>query len=295
MALIFDHEAERRKRLKAGLFQVGERRRYKKGSKGPAAPDPVATAKAQGAANKESAIASQLGSMVNQTTPWGSLTYNQIGSWSDGTPRTEQVVNLSPTQKQLFDIGQQTDIDLANIGQEQVGRIGNLLSSPLDLSSTAIEDRLYELANPRMSQRFNDAREREITRLANMGITDPNSEIYQASMRMLGEQENDAYNQLYLTGRGQGVQEMLTTRNQPINEVNALLSGAQVNMPQFNAAPGFNQAPADVMGATYASHNANMANWQQGQANRNAMTGGLFGLAGAGLAGWGSAGFPKFW
>lgn len=295
MALMIDHEAERRKRLKAGLFQVGERRRYKKGSKAPAAPDPVATAKAQGAANKEAAIATQLGSMVNQTTPWGSLTYNQIGNWSDGTPRTEQVVSLSPMQQQLFDIGQQTDLDLANIGQQQVGRIGDLLSSPMDLSSTAIEDRLYELASPRMTQRFDQARDREITRLANMGITDPNSEQYQAAMRSLNEAENDAWNQLFLTGRGQGVQEMLTERNQPINEIVALLSGTQVGMPQFNATPGFNQAPADVMGATYASHNSDMARWQQGQANRNAMMGGLFGLAGAGLGGWGAAGFPKFW
>jgi hypothetical protein len=255
----------------------------KKSSSAPAAPDPVATAKAQGQANKEAAIASQLGSMVNQTTPWGSLTYNQIGNWSDGTPRTEQVVNLSPTQQQLFDIGQQTDLDLANIGQQQVGRIGNLLSSPLDLSSTAIEDRLQELASPRMTQRFNEARDREITRLANMGITDPNSQQYQAAMRTLGEQENDAWNQLFLTGRGQGIQEMLTERNQPINEVNALLSGTQVSMPQFNSTPGFSQAPADIMGATYASHNANMANWQQQQANRNSMMGGLFGLAGTGM------------
>lgn len=252
-------------------------------SKAPPAPDPVKTAQAQGAANKEAAVATQLGSMVGQRNPWGTLTYNQVGRWDDGTPKTEAVTSLSPSQQALFDIGQATDLDLAKIGQQQVGRIGNLLSSPLDLSSSAIEDRLYQLASPRLNQRFTEARDREISRLANMGITDPNSEMYRNTMRGLGEQENDAFNQLYLTGRQQGLQELLTERNQPLNEISALLSGAQIGMPQFSATPGYNQNPTDVMGATYGSYNAASQNAQMANANRNAMMGGLFGLGGAAI------------
>jgi hypothetical protein len=48
------------------------------GKSTPKAPDPVATANAQAAANKEAAIASQTLSMVDQYTPQGSLTYTQI-------------------------------------------------------------------------------------------------------------------------------------------------------------------------------------------------------------------------
>lgn len=44
----------------------------------PKAPDPVKTANAQAAANKEAAIASQTLSMVDQYTPQGNLTYTQI-------------------------------------------------------------------------------------------------------------------------------------------------------------------------------------------------------------------------
>lgn len=255
-----------------------------KKSSAPAAPDPVATARAQGQANKEAAIASQLGSMVNQRNPWGSLTYNQIGTWSDGTPRTEQITELTPEQMQLFQTGQRASQNLANIGERQISNLGGALENPLDLSSTAIEDRLYSLASPRMTQRFDQARNRELTRLSNMGITDPNSDIYKATMRGLGEQENDAWNNLYLGGRSQALNEMLTARSQPLNEIAALLSGTQVSTPQFQSTPGFNQNPADVMGATYGSYNAALQNNALANSNRNSMMGGLFGLAGAGIS-----------
>lgn len=255
-----------------------------KKSSAPAAPDPAATARAQGQANKEAAIASQLGSMVNQRNPWGSLTYNQIGTWSDGTPRTEQITELSPEQRQLYDIGQRSNIALGSLGERQIGQISSALSSPLDLSNTAIEDRIYNLATPRLNQRFDRQREQTLTRLANMGITDPNSEIYRAEMRNLGETENDAYNSILLNARQQAIQEMITGRSQPINEASALLSGTQVGMPQFQSTPGFNQNPADVMGATYGSYNAQQQNAAMANANRNAMMGGLFGLGGAGIS-----------
>lgn len=258
---------------------------YKKGGGGqPAAPDPVATAQAQGAANKEAAIASQLGSMVNQQTPWGNLTYNQIGTWSDGTPRSEQITTLSPEQQKLFETGQQATQKLADIGSGQIGQLSSILANPLDLSSTAIEDRLYNLASPRLNERFDREQQQLQTRLANMGITDPNSDIYKAETKLLGENQNDAWNSLYLGGRNQAVNEMLTARSQPINEIASLLSGTQIGSPQFNSTPGLNVNPADIMGATYGSYNANAQNAALKQQQQNAMMGGLFGLGGAGIS-----------
>lgn len=250
----------------------------------PAAPDPVATAKAQGAANKEAAIASQLGSMVNQSSPWGNLTYNQIGTWSDGTPRTEQVTTLSPEQQKLFQTGQQATQKLADIGSGQIGQLSSILANPLDLSSTAIEDRLYNLASPRLNERFDREQQQLQTRLANMGITDPNSDIYKSEMKLLGENQNDAWNSLYLGGRNQAVNEMLTQRSQPINEIASLLSGTQIGQPQFNSTPAYNVNPTDIMGATYGSYNANAQNAAMRQQQNNAMMGGLFGLGGAAIS-----------
>lgn len=48
--------------------------------KAPKAPDPVATAQAQGAMNRDTAITQQQLNMVNQVTPYGNLTYSQSGN-----------------------------------------------------------------------------------------------------------------------------------------------------------------------------------------------------------------------
>ena len=50
----------------------------KSSPKAPAAPDPVATSQAQTASNKETASWQAALNNVNQTTPWGNLTYSQI-------------------------------------------------------------------------------------------------------------------------------------------------------------------------------------------------------------------------
>ena len=52
----------------------------------PPAPDPSAVAQAQGAANREAAIASGEINRVNQITPYGNLTYQQTGTSSNNNP-----------------------------------------------------------------------------------------------------------------------------------------------------------------------------------------------------------------
>lgn len=52
----------------------------------PKPPDPVKTAEAQAGLNKETAITQALLGMTNQITPFGSLTYTPIGTWSDYKP-----------------------------------------------------------------------------------------------------------------------------------------------------------------------------------------------------------------
>lgn len=49
----------------------------------PAAPDPAAVAAAQGAANKDAAIAGATINMVNQSTPYGNLTYRNLSDFNN--------------------------------------------------------------------------------------------------------------------------------------------------------------------------------------------------------------------
>lgn len=66
------------------------------GKSSPTPPDPWETAQAQGQMNRETAIAQQHLNMVNQRTPWGTLTYNRVGTWGDD-PGMGQTAMGQPT------------------------------------------------------------------------------------------------------------------------------------------------------------------------------------------------------
>jgi hypothetical protein len=97
---------------------------------------------------------------------------------------------------------------------------------------------------------------------------------------------------LLLSGRGQANQEMLTERNQPINEITALMSGGQVSQPNFGNTPQSQVAGTDLAGLTMDAYRYGpLAQYQAEQQNRGAMMSGLFGLGGAALGGWARGGF----
>lgn len=80
------------------------------------------------------------------------------------------------------------------------------------------------------------------------------------------------------SARGQGFSEAFAERNQPINEITALLSGAQVSNP---AQMGAATPQTGVAGVDYAGLVNN--NYNQRLNANNAMMGGLFGLGSAAI------------
>ena len=89
--------------------------------------------------------------------------------------------------------------------------------------------------------------------------------------------------------RARALQEQLALRNQPINEITALMSGSQVATPQFGIAQSAMIPTTDYAGIRQQGFGNQMANYQQQNANYQAMLGGLFGLGSAGI----TAGFPR--
>lgn len=261
----------------------------------PPPPDPVATAKAQEATNVRSATNQQELNMVNQLTPQGNLTYEQIGKWDDGTPKFSATTALSPQEQKIYDTGAQTRGVVGDIGLAQSKKIGDLLGSPVNLNNDATEARLMELGSRRLNPVFERQREQQRTELINRGIM-PGSEAYATETGLQGQKENDAITQLLLQGHGQAVQEALTQRNQPINEITALMSGSQVSQPNFVGTPQTQVAPTDYLGAVNTAYMGELNNYNQKVGQQNAMIGGLAGLGGAALGGWGMGGFkmPKF-
>jgi hypothetical protein len=254
--------------------------------KAPSAPDPAKTASAQTSTNIGTAIANGYLQNVNQSGPDGTLTYSQTGTkkWTDpmsgkvyNIPITTATTALSAAQQGIYDTNQSTQQNIANIGKEQSGRIQGLLSSPVDLNNEAVEGRINELGSKRLDPRFARDEEALRTRLVNQGVRE-GSAAYDAAMNNFGQSKNDAYNQLALTGRSQAVQEALTARNQPINEITALLSGSQVSAPQFQNIQNPTAATVDYAGLVNQNYANQMGAYNAKMGQTNGILGGLFGL-----------------
>lgn len=256
----------------------------------PAPPDPKETAAASTGTNVGTAIANANLQNVNQVTPNGTLEYDQTGTynWYDpytgksyAIPQYTATTTLSPDQQRLQDLNVRTQQELGQIGLDQSQKIGGLLGTNVDLS-TATEDKIAELGRKRLDPQFAQSEEALRTRLANQGLQ-PGSAAWEAEMRRFSEGRNDAYNNLYLSGRAQGAQEALAERNQPINEITALLSGSQVSQPNFIPTNMPTIPTTDVAGLINTNYQQQQQNYQSGVQQQNALMGGLFGLGAAGV------------
>ena len=85
--------------------------------------------------------------------------------------------------------------------------------------------------------------------------------------------------------RTRSMQEQFALRNQPINEITALLSGSQVSTPQFGIAQSAQMPTTDIAGITQQGYANQMAQYQAKQQQNQAMMGGLFNLGASALTG----------
>lgn len=243
--------------------------------KAPSAPNPTATAQAQTASNRETAVAQAGLNAVDQRTPYGNLTYTQQGTWADGTPKFTATQTLSGAGQQLFDTGQQTQQNLANLAQEQSGRLSGLLNQPLDWS--AQQGYLNDLTAQNLNPQWDRMAEQNEQSLVNRGLR-PGSTAYNNAQDQFLQSRSSAFNNANLNNFNSAIQSQLALRNQPLNEILALSGQSQIQNPNFVGTPQTGVAGTDVAGITNAAHAQNMQAYQQ---NQSAL-GGLF-SAGASL------------
>jgi len=99
---------------------------------------------------------------------------------------------------------------------------------------------------------------------------------YEADMNRLSAQQ---------ALRQQGLQEQMALRNQPINEIAALMSGGQVTMPQFSQFRPSAMSETPVGDYVYKSADIEAANYRAQAAAQAQSMGGLFGMGGQLLGG----------
>jgi hypothetical protein len=262
------------------------------GKKAPKAPDPYATAAAQGGMNRDTAITQMQLNSGTQVNPWGTVSTEQTGqnSFVDSqgktvyTPKFTQTTTLSPEQQAIFNESQAAEGNLAGIANEQSAFLKDYLNKPFEFNNSDAEKWAFDLASPRIRTQQAQTEDTLRSTLANKGIRE-GSPAWIAEMTRMTNANTDQMNQLALTGRGQAFSEAMATRNQPINEITALLAGSQVSNPatMSGAMPQAGVAGVDYTGLVNQKYQADMANYQ----NRMGGMGGLFGsvLSAAGSAG----------
>lgn len=180
-----------------------------------------------------------------------------------------------------------------------------------DSSRRRVEEAMLARLNPQFAQDEESLR----TRLLNSGV-EMGTEGWNREMTRLDQAKNDARQQAVLAGgqeesrqvglnqglqgqefaqalqnagfgnqaRQQGIQEQSYLRQLPINEINALRTGSQMQGPQFSGYYTGGQAQAaPLLDAGIAQGNYDMNAYQNQQAGYNALLGGLASLGGAGI------------
>jgi len=97
-----------------------------------------------------------------------------------------------------------------------------------------------------------------------------------AQKQQADQQRFDAQNK----ARQQWLSEQYALRNQPINEITALMSGSQVQQPNFVTTPSSQIPTTDVAGLINNRFSQEMDTYKQQSANFNSLMGGIFGAMG---------------
>ena len=255
--------------------------------KAPKPTPPKETSAATTGTNISTSIANAFLQNMNESGPDGTKTFDQSGSTQITDPYTGKTytiprfsvsTTLSPEQAAIKAKQDAASLNLATLGQNLSGTLGQQLTGNFKLGNEAVERRLFDMGRNRLDPMFLRKDEDLRTRLANQGIK-AGSMAYDREMGNLGQQQNDAYNSLLLNGRGQASQELLTEDNQRINQISALLGGGQVSMPNFMTGAGIQGAPTTDNASIIGNYdNAKMNAWSANQAATGSAIGSLGGL-----------------
>lgn len=220
----------------------------------PKAPKPMdagAVGQQQQGENTRSAFQSAAFNRVNQTGPFGSVSYSQSGTDAQGNPIFSQQTTLDPNELAYRDQQRSTAFGGYNTGLSGIGasadRFGGAADSLMqtgqqrlgafntagDLSSQGAFDQAYSTASANMEPRMARSTAAMENKLRNQGL-DPTSEAYKSQMNDLGLQQNEARNDLTTKLQGQLFNQNLQGRQQDYSEASGLYGlGAQAGQTQM--------------------------------------------------------------
>lgn len=268
------------------------------GGKGsaPPAPDYAGAAQATAAGNLEAARATAAANRVNQVTPYGNLTYSINGKDSFGNDMYTATQTLSPDQQTLLDKTNTLNNGLMSTANKGLNYANDVLAHPgVDTSKLpnvginpgqSYQDAIMSRLQPQQDH------ERQMfdAQMANQGIAS-GTEAYTNAKRDFDDQQAAKQVQAVTQGFNTGLaanqnafQQQSYNQMQPINVINALRTGSQVQAPNYvSVAQQAQTAGPDLLGAAQATGQYNLNSYNAQQAASSNFMGGLMGMAGAGI------------
>ena len=269
------------------------------GGKGsaPPAPDYTGAANATAAGNLEAARATAAANRTNQITPNGSLIYTaNPGTDPYGNTLYTATQTYSPAQQALANSTNTLNQGLMNTANTGLDYANQVLSQPgvdtSKLASTGInpgqsyQDAMMSRLAPQIDRENNQLEQQ----LANRGIA-AGTDAYNQAKQLQAQNQNDRLNSATVQGMNtglaanqQGFQQQAYNQMQPINVINALRTGSQVQNPSFvNTPQQANTAGPDILGATNAQYQNQLNAYNAQQAQSGGFLGGLMSLGGSAL------------
>lgn len=269
----------------------------------PPPPDYAGAAQAQGAANKETAIASSRLNNPNVVNPYGTQTW-QEGASPDDRPTLTQT--FSPEQQALYEQSLQTKGLLGGLGTQGATALQGIIGRGLDLTgapaapgdSQTTRQNVIDAMMSRVNEDTDRSRDKANSELIAAGIR-PGTKAYDDRMALIDRGYNDARQQAILASGAEAqrdfgmdtqarkdyIAEILASRGVPLNEITALMSGSQVSNPFAvpGAAQNTNIAPPPIFGAAVQQGQADMNAYNAQAAQSGGLMSGLFSLGAAGV------------
>jgi hypothetical protein len=248
-------------------------------SSAPAAPDYTAAAEATAKGNLDAARATTAANRVNQVTPYGNVNYEQTGTDQYGNPTWTATQTPTAALQGAIDksTGAVGDYDFNQFNPSELPSVG---INPGETYSDAIMRRLQ----PQIQQQ----NEMSDQQLANQGIM-PGSQAYNNAKQLLQQGQNDKLTSAITGGFDVGLRANANQYGQDLSKYNTNLSApfTYASNVKALATPNYvnptNQPAttgADYLGATTATGNYNMSNYNAEQARNAALTGGLMNVGG---------------
>lgn len=227
-----------------------------------------------------------------------------------GDPDVGNVVQtLSPAEQNIYNKNVQQRTNIGDVGITGSEALKDIIGQKIDFSGApavgdgaATRSKVYDALMGRVNEDTANQRDQRNSELIAAGIR-PGTKAYDDAQNLISRQFNDARGNAEINAgnaanqqfgmdtqnRQQYISELLAQRQTPLNEINALMSGSQVNNP-FAGNLGYQAGgavqPAPVFNAAQQQGQADLNAWNAQQSGANSMMGGLFSLGAAGVTKW---------